>query len=265
MTKQISPTFQDAPLRDLRKSVQVVLQDPYGALNPRLTVGAAIAEGLIIQGICKQEATQRAYELLSLTDLTENAFDRYPQEFSGGQRQRICIARALALNPELLIADEAVSALDVSIQDKILQLLADLQKKLNFAMIFITHDLRVARVICDEVIVMKSGKVVESGRASEVLERPVHSYTRFSKGSAAFARNRCKGASMTQYILSRLIRATVTLLITVTLVFIFIRFSGDPAAALAPPDAPQEVIEQYREQMGLDQPFHFNILVISAS
>jgi peptide/nickel transport system ATP-binding protein len=166
------------PLRDLRKSVQVVLQDPYSALNPRLTVGAAIAEGLIIQGICKQEATQRAYELLSLTDLTENAFDRYPQEFSGGQRQRICIARALVLNPELLIADEAVSALDVSIQDKILQLLADLQKKLNFAMIFITHDLRVARVICDEVIVMKSGKVVESGRASEVLERPVHSYTR---------------------------------------------------------------------------------------
>lgn len=165
-------------LRALRKSIQVVLQDPFSALNPRQTIRAAVAEGPIIHGISKDEAFGRADALLELTGLSAQAGDRYPQEFSGGQRQRICIARALALEPELLIADEAVSALDVSIQAQILDLFADLQKRLDFAMIFITHDLRVARSICDDVIVMRHGVVVEQGAVAKVLERPSEAYTR---------------------------------------------------------------------------------------
>jgi len=165
-------------LRALRKRIQVVLQDPFGALNPRQTVGAAIAEGPIIHGKPWAQAMQRAEELLALVKLPPQSLSRHPHEFSGGQRQRICIARALALNPEVLIADEAVSALDVSVQAQILDLFADLQQRLGFAMVFITHDLRVARAIADDVIVMQDGRVIEQGSVEQVFDAPAAAYTR---------------------------------------------------------------------------------------
>lgn len=167
-----------APLRKLRQSIQVVLQDPFSALNPRQTILSAIAEGPIIHGMAKAEARQRATKLIELVGLSAQSGGRYPQEFSGGQRQRICIARALALEPELLIADEAVSALDVSIQAQILDLFADMQRQFGFAILFITHDLAVARAIADDILVMKSGEIVEQGPAKQVLEAPEHPYTR---------------------------------------------------------------------------------------
>ena len=165
-------------LRQVRSKIQVVLQDPFSALNPRQTVRSAIAEGPIIHGASRHEAHERVDRLLELTGLSTAAADRYPHEFSGGQRQRICIARALAVEPELLIADEAVSALDVSIQAQILDLFRDLQNRLGFALLFITHDLWVARAISDEVLVMKNGEVVESGPMSEVYGNPKSAYTR---------------------------------------------------------------------------------------
>ena len=165
-------------LQSLRKSIQVVLQDPYSALNPRKLVRASIAEGPIIHGMPKEKAYARAEELLELTGLSSTAGQRYPHEFSGGQRQRICIARALALEPELLVADEAVSALDVSVQAQILDLFADMQNRFGFAMLFITHDLRVARAVCDEIIVMKSGEVLERGTVTSVFTHPSHDYTK---------------------------------------------------------------------------------------
>ena len=166
-----------AALRQLRKSVQVVLQDPFSALNPRQTVLSAIAEGPIIHGMPRAEARGKAADLIQLVGLSAQAGGRYPQEFSGGQRQRICIARALALEPELLIADEAVSALDVSIQAQILDLFTDMQRRFGFAMLFITHDLAVARAIADDILVMRAGEIVERGPADRVLEAPEHPYT----------------------------------------------------------------------------------------
>ena len=171
-------TCTGLPLRAFRKSVQVVLQDPFSALNPRQTILSAVAEGPIIHGVSREAAHRKARELLEMTGLSAQAADRYPQEFSGGQRQRICIARALALEPEVLIADEAVSALDVSIQAQILDLFAQMQRAFGFAMLFITHDLRVARAISDDILVMKTGEVVERGPASQVLNAPTHPYTR---------------------------------------------------------------------------------------
>jgi peptide/nickel transport system ATP-binding protein len=126
----------------------------------------------------KKKAYARAEELLELTGLSSTAGQRYPHEFSGGQRQRICIARALALEPELLVADEAVSALDVSVQAQILKLFADMQNRFGFAMLFITHDLRVARAVCDDIIVMKSGEVLERGTVTSVFTHPSHDYTK---------------------------------------------------------------------------------------
>ena len=164
--------------RAVRRRVQVVFQDPYRSLNPRRTVGAAIAEGPINFGASRAEAWRRASELMSLVRLSPAALRRYPHEFSGGQRQRICIARALALEPELLIADEAVSALDVSVQAEILQLLEDIQQRLHLTLLFITHDLRVAAQICNRIVVMQHGKVVEEGPVAQVFQAPREAYTR---------------------------------------------------------------------------------------
>ena len=165
-------------LRPHRKGIQIVFQDPYRSLNPRITVGETIAEGPINYGMPRKQALERACELLELVDLPADAISRYPHQFSGGQRQRIAIARALALDPDVLVADEAVSALDVSVQAQVLELLDEIQKRLGIALLFITHDLRVAAQICDDVAVMQHGRVVEQGPAAEVLSNPKQAYTR---------------------------------------------------------------------------------------
>jgi peptide/nickel transport system ATP-binding protein len=165
-------------LRPLRQRVQIVFQDPYRSLNPRRTVGEAIIEGPLNYGVPRAEALERARRLLELVRMDQGALARYPHQFSGGQRQRICIARALAMQPELLIADEAVSALDVSVQAQVLALLEEIRTRLNLAMLFITHDLRVAAQVCDQVAVMSQGRVVEYGPADEVFLRPKHAYTK---------------------------------------------------------------------------------------
>ncbi len=164
-------------LTAFRKLVQVIFQDPYRSLNPRQTVGASIIEGPMNFGVSHATAWRRAEELMELVRLQPDALHRYPSEFSGGQRQRICIARALACEPKVLIADEAVSALDVSVQDQVLKLLADIQKRLSIGILFITHDLRVASQICDRVIVMQRGSIVEQGSASQIFLAPQHPYT----------------------------------------------------------------------------------------
>ncbi|MEW5862277.1 MAG: ABC transporter ATP-binding protein [Pseudomonadota bacterium] len=165
-------------LRPLRRRVQIVFQDPYRSLNPRRTVGEAIIEGPLNYGVPRAEALERARRLMELVRMDPGSLDRYPHQFSGGQRQRISIARALAMEPELLIADEPVSALDVSVQAQVLALLEEIRTRLNLAMLFITHDLRVAAQVCDEVAVMSQGRVVEYGPAEEVFRRPRHAYTR---------------------------------------------------------------------------------------
>ncbi|SDG38345.1 ABC transporter ATP-binding protein [Sulfitobacter delicatus] len=165
-------------LRDHRKHLQIVFQDPYRSLNPRWTVARSLCEGPINFGVPRAEAMRHAAELMELVDLPRDALDRYPHQFSGGQRQRIAIARAVAMKPDLLVADEAVSALDVSVQAQVLDLLDDIQERFGVAMLFITHDLRVAAQICDEVLVMQRGEVVEYGPAGEVLANPRHDYTR---------------------------------------------------------------------------------------
>jgi peptide/nickel transport system ATP-binding protein len=164
--------------RRLRRRIQFVFQDPYRSLNPRRTVGAAILEGPMNFGLSRAEALERARELMHLVSLSPRMLDRYPHEFSGGQRQRVCIARALAMQPEILIADEPVSALDVSVQAQILELLEDIQRRLQLTMIFITHDLRVAAQVCNRVAVMHRGRVVEQGPVREVFENPRDPYTR---------------------------------------------------------------------------------------
>jgi peptide/nickel transport system ATP-binding protein len=167
-----------ANLRVHRRHVQIVFQDPYRSLNPRRTVGAAILEGPMNFGVSKTDALARAHDLMELVGLDASSLDRYPHQFSGGQRQRICIARALAIEPEVLIADEAVSALDVSVQAQVLELLDDVRKRFNLAILFITHDLRVAAQICDRIAVMHKGEVVEHGAAAEIFGAPQHDYTK---------------------------------------------------------------------------------------
>jgi peptide/nickel transport system ATP-binding protein len=165
-------------MRPLRKRLQMVFQDPFGSLNPRRTVGQLIAEGPIVHGTRPDTAHARTLELLALVGLDPRAVDRFPHEFSGGQRQRIGLARALALSPSVLIADEPVSALDVSVQAQVLQLLADIRDRLGLTVLFITHDLRVAAQVCDTIVVMHQGSVVESGPVAQVYAHPAHAYTR---------------------------------------------------------------------------------------
>ena len=165
-------------VRSERKRIQMVFQDPFASLNPRYKVGRIIAEGMLLRGTPKIEAGRRVNELLDLVGLDRKSADRFPHEFSGGQRQRIGVARALALDPEILIADEAVSALDVSVQAQVLLLLADIRDRLNLSMLFITHDLCVAAQVCDHIMVMREGEVVESGPTAEVFAAPKHGYTK---------------------------------------------------------------------------------------
>jgi peptide/nickel transport system ATP-binding protein len=165
-------------LRDARKRIQMVFQDPFASLNPRRKVGRIIADGPIAHGVDETTALARARELLALVGLDAGAAERFPHEFSGGQRQRIGIARALALEPDVLVADEPVSALDVSVQAQILRLLEDLKVRLNLAMLFITHDLRVAAQICDRIAVMRRGEIVELKPTAELFRAASHSYTR---------------------------------------------------------------------------------------
>ena len=167
-----------AEMRPWRAKIQMVFQDPFASLNPRIKVGQIIRQGPIIQGATQEEAEARTLELLEIVGLDERAFNRYPHEFSGGQRQRIGIARALALNPEILVADEPVSALDVSIQTQILSLLDEIRTKMNLSMVFITHDLRVAAQVCDRLAVMRYGEIVETGATADIFDAPQHSYTR---------------------------------------------------------------------------------------
>jgi peptide/nickel transport system ATP-binding protein len=188
-----------ASLKPLRKKVQIVFQDPYRSLNPRQTVGAAIIEGPMNFGATRNAAWQRAEALMDLVRLAPSSLHRYPSEFSGGQRQRICIARTLAMDPELLICDEAVSALDVSVAAQILDLLAEIQQRLHLALLFITHDLRVAAQICDRVIVMERGRIVEQGRTHDVFTNPRQPYTRALLAAApgrAFAFGHKHGAKL---------------------------------------------------------------------
>jgi peptide/nickel transport system ATP-binding protein len=165
-------------LRRYRKQIQIVFQDPYRSLNPRRTVGQSIVEGPTNYGAPRAEARREAQELLELVGIDPGALDRYPHQFSGGQRQRIAIARALAMRPDVLVADEAVSALDVSVQAQVLELLDDIRRRFDLAIVFITHDLRVAAQICDTIAVMHQGEIVEAGRAAEIFANPRHDYTR---------------------------------------------------------------------------------------
>ena len=166
-------------LRSLRKEVQIVFQDPYSSLNPRITIGSAIAEPMKVHGIFPTDKQRRSKvtELLEKVNLKAEHFNRYPHEFSGGQRQRIVIARALALNPSFIVCDESVSALDVSVQAQVLNLLNDLKKEFGFTVIFISHDLSVVRYISDRIMVMNKGKIEERGKADDIYFNPQSVYT----------------------------------------------------------------------------------------
>ncbi len=172
---QIDPAL----LRTMRKELQVVFQDPYGSLNPRITIGNAILEPLKVHAILSnnKQRKEKVMELLEKVSLDTDHFNRYPHQFSGGQRQRICIARALVLNPSFLIFDEMVSALDVSVQAQVLNLLNDLKKEFGFTAVFISHDLSVVHYICNRILVMHQGKIVEEGEAGQVYHHPKNEYT----------------------------------------------------------------------------------------
>lgn len=172
--------FSASRLRALRQQLQIVFQDPYSSLNPRKKIGAAIEEPLLIHGIVKTAAArkQKVMELLQKVDLLPEHYNRYPHEFSGGQRQRIVIARALALRPSFIICDESVSALDVSVQAQVLNLLNDLKKEFGFTIVFISHDLSVVRYFSDRIIVMNKGKIEETGAADDIYEKPKTAYTK---------------------------------------------------------------------------------------
>jgi peptide/nickel transport system ATP-binding protein len=165
-------------LRPFRRQMQMVFQDPFSSLNPRQRVGDIIAMGPMIQGVSREQAHAEARELLSLVGLRPEAADRYPHEFSGGQRQRIGIARAIAVKPKLIVADEPVSALDVSVQKQVLDLLNELRRKFGLSMLFITHDLRVAATVCENIAIMQRGEIVEHGATAQIFADPKHAYTK---------------------------------------------------------------------------------------
>ena len=168
-----------AKMRRQRRFMQIIFQDPYSSLNPRMRVGAIVGEGLAVHGLARgAERRQRVVDLLAKVGLHEDAYGRYPHEFSGGQRQRIGIARALAVEPRFIVADEPVSALDVSIQAQIVNLLQDLQQAMNLAYLFIAHDLRVVEHISHRVAIMYLGKIVELASSREIYAAPRHPYTR---------------------------------------------------------------------------------------
>ena len=168
-----------AEVRASRRRLQMIFQDPYASLNPRLTVFAALAEPMLVHRVCRPaEVAGRVAALMATVGLAPRFMRKYPHEFSGGQRQRIAVARALALQPRIVIADEPVSALDVSVQAQILNLLAQLVRQMNLSLVFIAHDLSVVKHISDRVAVMYLGKIVELGPAADVIERPRHPYTR---------------------------------------------------------------------------------------
>ena len=177
-------TIKGDALLEYHRKVQVVFQDPQASLNPRHTIRDILTEGMIYHGlIAKEQASETAANLLEQVGMPSTILDRYPHEFSGGQRQRICIARAIALKPELLICDEAVSALDLSIRAQVLDLLADLKKELGLSFLFITHDIGVVQHIADRIIVMNKGRIEESGTCDEVLKHPKKEYTRYLMAS----------------------------------------------------------------------------------
>jgi peptide/nickel transport system ATP-binding protein len=172
--------YGSGELKKLRKDIQIIFQDPYSSLNPRLTIGSAIAETMKVHHLARtwQKRKEKVMELLDKVSLRPEHFSRYPHEFSGGQRQRIVIARALALNPSFIVCDESVSALDVSVQAQVLNLLNDLKKEFGFTIVFISHDLSVVRYISDRIIVMNKGKIEETGDAEMVYNKPQTAYTR---------------------------------------------------------------------------------------
>ena len=169
--------FDRSSMRAYRQRMQIIFQDPFGSLNPRKTVGSIIGEPMRVAGTPSVEIPGKVNEIIQMVGLSPDSAMRYPHEFSGGQRQRIGIARALILRPEFLVADEPVSALDVSIQAQILNLLMDIKGRLSLTILFISHDLRVVRSICDRVAVMYLGRVVEQARVDELYQNPVHPYT----------------------------------------------------------------------------------------
>ena len=173
-------TVDKREMRRMRKDIQIIFQDPYGSLNPRITIGSAIQEPMKIHGLLQsnKQRKDKVIDLLEKVNLKAEHFNRYPHEFSGGQRQRICIARALGLNPQFLICDESVSALDVSVQAQVLNLFNDLKKEFGFTSIFISHDLSVVRYISDRIMVMNKGKIEESGTAEEIYFNPKKDYTK---------------------------------------------------------------------------------------
>ena len=178
-------TFEGSPIenysvKDFSRNVQMIFQDPQASLNPRMTVGDVIAEGIDIHKLCssKQERDEKIYELLETVGLNKEHANRFPHEFSGGQRQRIGIARALAVDPKMIVCDEPISALDVSIQAQVVNLLKDLQQQKGLTLLFIAHDLSMVKYISDRVAVMYRGKIVELGTPDDVYNNPVHSYTK---------------------------------------------------------------------------------------
>lgn len=177
--EQDMATLQGEELRQLRRRAQMIFQDPFASLNPRFTIGSLIAEPMHIYRVAsRQEIRERTLELLKVVGLRPEYIDRYPHEFSGGQRQRIAVARALSINPEFVIADEPVSALDVSVRAQVLNLMQRLQSQFNLTYLFISHDLSVVRHVADRIAVMYLGKIVELGDRDELYSRPQHPYTK---------------------------------------------------------------------------------------